>query len=69
MSNERPPAWKHTEYRVTCDPQCYELASAFLEDHPGFFTHRNADELGGVIQKAIDGWIADAKANHTPETT
>jgi hypothetical protein len=56
-------------YPVTCDEKCYDLASAFLEDHPGLHGHDEANELGGVIQKAIDEWIADAKDNLTPETT
>ena len=56
------------KYPVTCDEGCYELASRFLEDHPGLFSHHNSNVLGGVIQKAIDGWIEDAKANYTPET-
>lgn len=57
------------EYPVTCDEKCYDLASVFLEDHPELHSHETANHLGGVIQKAIDGWIEDAKANHTPETT
>lgn len=57
------------KYKVTCDEKCYELASFFLEDHQGLRSHDHANQLGGVIQKAIDEWIADAVANHTPETT
>lgn len=58
-------------YRVTCDEHCYDLASWWLEDdvYRGLFNHDNCNELGGVIQKAIDEWVADKKANYTPETT
>jgi hypothetical protein len=55
-----------SEYPVTCDEKCYDLASAFLEDHSHLFSHNNTEVLGGVIQKAIDEWIADANDNYDP---
>jgi hypothetical protein len=48
---------------MTFDPKCYDLASAFLEDHPNLFTEDACQQLAQHIQTAIDGWISDAAAD------
>lgn len=53
-----------TKYQVTYDEKCYDLASAFLEDEPGLFNHKNSNELAGVIQRAIEDYIKVARANY-----
>lgn len=50
------------EYPVTCEERCYEAASLLLEAHPHLFTHKNANELGAVIE----AWIKRKDDNYEP---
>lgn len=57
------------EHPVTCDERCYDLASWLLEAEPieqCLFSHANANELGGVLEKAAKEWIANAMNNYDP---
>jgi hypothetical protein len=36
------------------DPACYDLAAAFLSDHPDKNTEANRDQLAELIQRTIE---------------
>lgn len=36
------------------DPACYDLAAAFLVDHPDKNTPENIDQLAALIQRTIE---------------
>lgn len=42
---------------MSYDQSCYDLASAFLVDHPDKNTESNRDELAQHIQTEIEDWI------------
>lgn len=48
------------------DPKCFDLAEAFLEDHPHLRNERRSNELAQIIQTAIDEYIADEQSNYEP---
>lgn len=41
----------------TYDVKCYELASAFLADHPDSNNEQNRCDLAAHIQTEIEDWI------------
>jgi hypothetical protein len=43
---------------MSYDEKCYELALAFLGDHPTINTDEMADELAMEIQESIECFIA-----------
>lgn len=42
---------------MSYDQSCYDLAAAFLVDHPEKNTEVNRDELAQHIQTEIEDWI------------
>lgn len=42
---------------MSYDQSCYDLAAAFLADHPEKNTEANRDELAQHIQTEIGDWI------------
>jgi hypothetical protein len=40
------------------DPRCEELARVFLDDQDIEYNDADAAELAGVIQRAIEDWMA-----------
>lgn len=56
------PFRAQVEYQVTCEERYYDAASALLEEHSHLFTHKNANELGQLIQD----WIARKRDNYEP---
>ncbi len=48
------------------DPKCYDLAQAFLEDHPNLNTELRRDMLAQVIQTTIDDYIVCEHENYEP---
>ena len=48
------------------DPKCFDLAEDFLDDHPHLANDRRVEELAQVIQRAIEGYIADEQSNYEP---
>ena len=42
---------------MSYDPKCYQLASVFLEDHPGINTEERRAELAQFIQTEIEEQI------------
>lgn len=45
----------------TYDSKCFDLAVLFLQDEPPLDTPGNRKMLGGVIQLAIEDWLAVAR--------
>ena len=45
---------------VLYDPECHKLAQHFLYDYP-LATAKDAAELAGVIQKAIEDWMEEKR--------
>lgn len=48
--------------RRTFDPRCHTLAASFLADHDGIDTVENQDALAAEIQRLMDEWIAERRA-------
>jgi hypothetical protein len=46
------------------DQKCWDLANAFLDDHPHIHTTDNFNELADEIQRTIDEFIADKLRNY-----
>lgn len=44
--------------KVLYDPECHKLATYFLEEYP-LVTGDDINELAGVIQQAIEGWMTE----------
>jgi hypothetical protein len=51
---------------MTYDPQCYDLAANFLQDHMRLFNERNNVELAQEIQRCIEDFIAHKWDNYEP---
>lgn len=51
---------------MSYDEKCYELALAFLADHPHLNTDKRADELACEIQRVIEDWIRNENDNYEP---
>jgi len=49
--------------RRTFDPKCHTLAASFLADHDGIDTAENQNALAAEIQRVMDEWIAERRAN------
>ena len=46
---------------MSFDPECYELAAAFMEDHPERDTPENRQKLAQTIQDAIEEWFTEGE--------
>ena len=51
----------------TYDPACYDLAAAFLSDHPEKNTEENCDKLAAHIQSEIESEIEFVLKPRTPQ--
>ena len=51
----------------TYDTSCYDLAVKFLEDHYDPVPVLQAQELAGVIQDAIEDWLAGEGKEPAPK--